>query len=62
MRIGTYYGDAAEPAEIIEVDADIAKEFISTVARDMRRDNKRHKLTDRIAEIDADGAFVRWLS
>lgn len=68
MRIATYYagtqGAAPEsaPDEILDVDDDIAREFITGSRAMLRRDNRRHGLTDRIAEIDASGAFVRWLS
>lgn len=64
MNIGTYYGGTItdEPDEVIEVDADIAREFIANIAKMLRRDNKRHKLSDRIAEVSDDGAFIRWLS
>jgi hypothetical protein len=64
MRIATYYkpSPANTPDEIIEVDDDIAKEFITNVAKMIRADNRRHKLEDRIAEVDQDNSFIRWLS
>lgn len=64
MRIATYYGGdlANAPDEIIEVDNDIADQFLAGIRKDIKRDNKRHGLTDRLAEIDAEGEFIRWIS
>lgn len=64
MRIATYYNgtNTTAPDEILEVDDDVAQEFIAGFRAMLRRDNRRHGLTDRIAEIDQDGTFVRWLS
>lgn len=64
MRIATYYSPSTidTPDEIIEVDDDIAKEFITGTAKMIRAANRRHKLKDRIAEVDQNNSFIRWLS
>lgn len=57
-----YYGASLKPDETLTVDTDIEREFLKGILADIKRDNRRNGLTDRIAQIDTQGNVIRWLN